>query len=153
MQTIAAAPRINYVELAGPAIKGLFQMSQYSHNASIEHELAELVSLRASQINGCAYCLNMHSTDLRKHGYPQRKLDLLPAWHEVDDFTTREKAALAWTEVVTRLEGAEVPDTAYNAAREAFTEQELADLTVGIVVINSWNRFNVAFRMPPAAEE
>jgi len=108
--------------------------------------LRELIKIRASQINGCAYCIDMHSKDARAAGETEQRLYLLSAWRETTLFTPRERAAMAWTEAVTRLEGQHVDDEVYSLARSEFSEAELAALTLAVVEINGWNRFAIAFQ-------
>jgi AhpD family alkylhydroperoxidase len=139
-------------QFAERPFKSLLEIAGYVHKSSLEPTLVEFVNMRVSQINGCAYCLNMHASALLKAGVDQRKLNLLPAWREVAEFTPREKAALAWAEYLTKIaDTAFVPDEVYDAAREQFEEAELVDLTWAITAINTWNRFNVAFQTPPEA--
>src|ERR1700719_1352580 len=107
------------------------------------------MQMRASQINGCAFCIHMHLRDARKVGESQERLDLVAVWHDSPVFTARERAALAWTEAVTLVAESRVPDDAYEAARAEFSEQELVDLTMAVVAINGWNRLMVAFRISP----
>jgi AhpD family alkylhydroperoxidase len=109
-----------------------------------------LMQIRASQINGCAFCVHMHLHDARKAGESQERLDLVAVWREAPVFTARERAALAWTEAVTLVAESRVPDDVYEAARAEFSEQELVDLTMAVVAINGWNRLMAAFRIPPA---
>ncbi|HVL23470.1 MAG TPA: carboxymuconolactone decarboxylase family protein [Thermomicrobiales bacterium] len=116
---------------------------------SIEKSILELVKMRASQINGCAYCLAMHARDALKHGERADRLFVLDAWRETDWFSDRERAALAWTEALTTLTNREVPDEVFAEVREQFSERELSDLTLAVLAINSWNRINVAFHTPP----
>jgi AhpD family alkylhydroperoxidase len=142
--------RINYPTVEPKSLQAMLRLSQYPASAGLDEQLHELVSLRVSQINGCAFCLDMHANALRRAGYPQRNLDLLTAWREVDGYTDVERAALAWAEVVTKLPHNEVPDSEYEAAREVFNENELIALTMAVVAINGWNRLNIAFRTPPA---
>jgi AhpD family alkylhydroperoxidase len=127
----------------------MLELEQRVESFGLEPALLDLVRLRASQINGCAFCLDMHARDLRKRGESEQRLDVLPAWHEVDLYTDRERAALAWTEAVTLVAETHVPDEVYEEARREFSEQELAELTLAVVAINGWNRLNVAFRTPP----
>jgi len=108
--------------------------------------LLDLVKLRASQINGCAYCVDLHASDLRKKGETERRLYALPVWREAPFFTPRERAALAWTESLTLLAQTQAPDADFEAVREHFSERELVDLTVAIGAINTWNRLSVGFR-------
>jgi AhpD family alkylhydroperoxidase len=117
--------------------------------STLEPILLELVKMRASQLNGCAYCLAMHARDARKHGEREDRLHVLAAWRETDWFTDRERAALAWTEELTTLPNREVRDEVFEQARAQFSERELADLTTMVIGINGWNRINVAFHTPP----
>ena len=114
--------------------------------SGLDKRLIELVKIRASQINGCAFCLNMHSVDARKLGESQERLDLVPAWREARCFSARERAALAWTEALTLISAGSVPDEIYGEAARQFSAEELANLTAAIVAINGWNRIAVAFR-------
>jgi AhpD family alkylhydroperoxidase len=136
---------------AQPAIaQALRGLSDAAVASGLEKSLLELVKLRASQINGCAYCLNMHNREARELGESQERLDLVSVWHEVPCFTKREEAALAWTEALTLVADGHVPDAVYEVARAQFSEEELVNLTAAVVAINSWNRIAVAFRfMPP----
>src|SRR5690606_3980248 len=124
------------------AMQGLNSVSE---NSTLEPKLLELVKLRASQINGCAYCIDMHTKDARLEGETEQRLYLLSAWWETSLYSEREQAALAWTEAVTRLEGQRVPDAVYEKVRAQFSEEELTRLTLAVVAINGWNRFNIAF--------
>jgi AhpD family alkylhydroperoxidase len=117
-------------------------------SAKLDKNLVELVNMRVSQINGCAYCLDMHSKDLRAAGETEQRLYLLSAWREVSFYTEKERAALEWAEAVTLLKDREVPDEVYEIARAQFSEEELIDLTLAVAAINSWNRINVSFRTP-----
>ncbi|HYH11209.1 MAG TPA: carboxymuconolactone decarboxylase family protein [Thermomicrobiales bacterium] len=134
--------------LNGP-VQQLLGVSGYVRESGLGANLIELISMRASQINGCAFCLAMHAKELREAGEREDRLAVLAAWRETDWFTDRERAALAWTEAVTTLEHREVPDAVYQQARAQFSEKELADLTLAIIAINGWNRLNVAFHNPP----
>lgn len=140
--------RINAFEKGKGAFKALFGLSAYLNNSSLEKNLIELVDYRVSQINGCAYCLDMHSKDLRHGGETEQRIYLLSAWRETELYTPREKAALAWAEAVTELKDRQVSDEVYEAARKEFSDEELVDLTLAVTMINTWNRFNVAFRTP-----
>ena len=124
-------------------------LEQYARNSGLEHALLELVKTRASQINGCGFCLDMHTKDARAAGETEQRLYTLSAWAETPFFTERERAALAWTEAVTRVAESQVPDAVYAQARRHFSEKELVDLTLAIVAINGWNRLSVAFRTVP----
>ena len=140
--------RINAFEKGKGAFKALFGLSDYLNKSSLEKNLIELIDYRVSQINGCAYCLDMHSKDLRHGGETEQRIYLLSAWRETELYTPREKAALAWAEAVTELKDREVSDEIYEAARQEFSDKELVDLTLAVTMINTWNRFNVAFRTP-----
>jgi AhpD family alkylhydroperoxidase len=140
--------RMNFYEKGFKAMKPLFSMGAYLAKSSVEQSLLDLVAFRASQINGCAYCLDMHSKDLRAHGETEQRLYMLDAWRESPLYTDRERAALAWTEAVTKLEKKNVPDDVYEEALRQFSEEELVDLTIAVITINSWNRINVAFHTP-----
>ena len=142
-------PRIDYTKAAPGAFHAMLGFGKYLAQSGLEPALLDLVNLRASQINGCAYCIDMHWKDLRAEGEDEQRLYGLDAWEESPYYTDRERAALAWTEAVTRLDGRHVPETVYAEARRFFSEKELVDLTLAIVEINGWNRMNVAFR-PPA---
>jgi len=121
--------------------------------SSLEGNLLELVKMRASQINGCAYCLAMHARDALQQGERADRLFVLDAWRETSWFSDRERAALAWTEALTTLTNREVPDAVFEQVRAKFSERELADLTLAVLAINSWNRINVAFHPPPVPFE
>jgi AhpD family alkylhydroperoxidase len=139
--------RINFAEKGQGAMKALFGLGGYlMKSAKLDKNLVELVNMRVSQINGCAYCLDMHSKDLRAAGETEQRLYLLSAWREVSFYTEKERAALEWAEAVTLLKDREVPDEVYEIARAQFSEEELIDLTLAVAAINSWNRFNVSFR-------
>jgi AhpD family alkylhydroperoxidase len=128
------------------ALKAMLALHEYLEHSSLDPTLHELVSFRASQMNGCAWCLDMHSKELRARGVPEQKIYLASAWRESRLYSERERAALAWTEALTRLEHQEVPDSVYEEARRHFSEAELVDLTLAVVSINGWNRLNVALR-------
>jgi len=118
-------------------------------SSNLEPSLLDLVRMRASQINGCAYCLDMHSKDARAAGEAEQRLYCLPAWRETPFYSDRERAALAWTEAVTEIADGHVPDEVFEEARKHFTEEELGYLTLAIVTINGWNRLSIAFRAVP----
>ncbi len=133
-----------------PAIpQSLSDLGQAAEKSGLAPDLIELVKLRASQINGCAFCVNMHSVDARKLGEKQKRLDLLPVWREAPCFTAREQAALAWTEALTLISHDHVPDEVYAQAAAQFTVRELANLSAAVIAINGWNRVAVAFRFAP----
>jgi AhpD family alkylhydroperoxidase len=138
--------RLDFSSTAPQAISGLLEMERYMKNSGLEHSLYELVKMRASQINGCAYCLDMHSKDARKAGETEQRLYTLSAWRETPFFTERERAALAWTEALTLIAQNHVADELYENMLQHFTEKELVDLSMVIVAINGWNRLAVSFR-------
>ncbi|HVK16675.1 MAG TPA: carboxymuconolactone decarboxylase family protein [Fimbriiglobus sp.] len=140
--------RLNYAKLSAEPIKALYAIGTYLGKCGLEHQLIELVKIRASQINGCAYCLDMHTQDARASGETEQRIYALSAWRETPFFTERERAALAWTEAVTLIGGG-VPDAVYEEARQQFGESELADLTWAVVAINAWNRLAISFRPVP----
>lgn len=143
--------RLNFYKASPDAAKALMALESALPRLSIEPLLIDLVKLRASQINGCAYCVDMHTHDARKKGETERRLYAVAVWRETPFFTPRERAALAWTEALTRLPDTHAPDTDYAQMREAFNDQESVDLTLVIGAINIWNRFGVGYRMSPAA--
>jgi AhpD family alkylhydroperoxidase len=144
-------PRLNDPKAISGALDAMLAFSNYVHKCGLEEPLLNLVFLRASQINGCAYCIDMHWKDLRAAGEGEQRLYGLDAWEESPYYSDRERAALAWTESVTNLEKGHVSDEVYEQVRKFFTEKELADLTLAITVINSWNRLNIATRTVPGA--
>ena len=119
------------------------------YTPGLDRRLHELVKIRASQINGCAYCLAMHTRDARKAGESDERMHLLAAWREAPIYSARERAALAWTEAVTKISDHHVPDEVYDEARHHFSEKELVDLTAAVIAINAWNRVAIAFRPTP----
>jgi AhpD family alkylhydroperoxidase len=136
-----------------PAIaRGLRGLGAAAEASSLDKKLIELVKLRASQINGCAFCLNMHSVDARKLGERQERLDLVAAWREAPCFDRRERAALEWTEALTLVAQDHVPDEVYAAAKAPFSDEEFVNLTAAVVAINGWNRIAVAFRFVPPVD-
>lgn len=138
--------RIDYGRVAPGALKAMMGLQAYVSETGLERSLLELVRLRASQINGCAYCVDMHTKDARAQGESEQRLYALSVWREAPFYTERERAALAWTEAVTEVSRAGVPDEVYDRAREQFDEKELVDLTLAVVTINGWNRIAIAFR-------
>lgn len=144
--------RLDYNQLAPAGAKALAAVYGYVAQSRLSPVLVDLVYLRVSQINNCAYCLDMHTRDLLKKGQPVEKLALLQAWREAGDlFDAREQAALAWAESVTCVAETGVPDADFEAAREVFDEQELVDLTIAIGVMNTYNRMAISFRNTPQA--
>ncbi|HMA70235.1 MAG TPA: carboxymuconolactone decarboxylase family protein [Xanthobacteraceae bacterium] len=142
-------PRANYQKSAPDVLQGMLALSAVVKKSSLAPELIDLVDYRVSQINGCAFCLDMHSKDLRARGETEQRLYMVSAWRDAPHlYSSRERAALAWAEAVTRLVDQEVPDDVYDQARAEFSETELAQLTLGVVAINGWNRLNIAFHTP-----
>ena len=129
------------------ALQAMLGLQRYVNESGLEHSLQELVKMRASQINGCAYCLDMHSKDARAAGETEQRLYMLDAWRESPVYTDRERAALEWTEVVTRVSEGHVPDSVYDVVRRHFSEEELVNLTLAVVAINGWNRLMISFRV------
>ena len=141
--------RLNYAQSAPGAYKAMLGLEDYLHKCGLEESLIHLIKLRASQINGCAYCLDMHWKDLRAIGQDEQRLYLLDAWEECPYYSDRERAALAWTEAVTLVADEHVPDSVYERVRPHFTEKELCDLTLAVAAINAWNRLSIAARTVP----
>ncbi len=141
--------RINYLKVAPGAYEAMRGLEKYLHECGLEESLIHLLKLRASQLNGCAYCLDMHWKDLRALGEQEQRLYGLDAWEESPYYSERERAALAWTEAVTNLHEGHVSDEIYERVRKHFTEKELADLTVAVAAINAWNRLAIAGRSVP----
>lgn len=139
------AQRIKVNETGAQAMSALYPLGKYLAKSSVEGALLDLVYFRVSQINGCAFCLDMHAKDLRAMGESEQRLYLLNAWREAPFYSDREKAALAWAEALTIIKGGIVPDEIYDEARQHFSEKELVDLTLGVIAINSYNRINIAF--------
>lgn len=140
--------RINYSKAAPDAIRGLLEIERYVEESGLDPVIFELVKYRASQINGCAYCMDMHTKDARANGETEQRLYVLSAWREVDFYTEREKAALAWTEALTLISQNDVPDSLYEQVQAHFDEKELIALTMTIVAINGWNRLAISFKTP-----
>lgn len=145
--------RLNYTKLAPGGVQAMYKMHKYLEESGLEHSLLELVKTRASQINGCAYCIDMHTKDARALGESEQRLYLLNAWREAPFYTERERAALAWTEAVTLISESCASDEDYAAARAEFSEQELVNLTLAVISINGWNRLAIAFRAVPGDYE
>lgn len=144
--------RLDYFHVAPDGMKALGGVYEYIGKCGLPKPLIDLVFLRVSQINGCAYCIDMHSRDLLKDGMAIDKLVLVPAWREAGGlFSERERAALAWAETVTRVADTEVPDAEYQAASGQFSEKELVDLTIAIGLMNTYNRIAISFRAVPQA--
>jgi len=144
-------PRFNAYKAAPGAYQAMRGLEEYLHGCGLEAQLLHLIKFRASQINGCAYCLDMHSKDLRAGGESEQRLYTLEAWRECPWYSERERAALAWTEAVTLVTNGHVPDGVYQQVKPHFTEKELADLTLAITTINAWNRLSIASRTEPGS--
>ncbi len=139
-------PRLDYRKAAPDVMHAMLGLEECVRNSGLERSLLHLVKLRASQINGCAWCIDMHTKDARADGETEQRLYLVSAWRESPFFSDRERAALAWTEAVTLISEDHVPDEVYDYVRRNFTEKELVYLTLAVVAINGWNRFNVSMR-------
>jgi len=142
-------PRMEYATVAPGAVKAMHGLERYLRKCGLEPSLLELVKVRASQINGCAYCIDMHTKDARAHGESEQRLYALVAWRETPFFTNRERAALEWTEALTLIADTHVPDELYERVRPHFTEEELVNLTLAVTTINAWNRLVISFRTVP----
>ncbi|MEO7000338.1 MAG: carboxymuconolactone decarboxylase family protein [Ktedonobacterales bacterium] len=140
--------RIPYTRLTPGALKGMQALGSYLDTSNIEHSLRYLIEVRASQLNGCAYCLDMHTKDARTAGETEQRLYTVAAWREAPFFTERERAALLWTETLTQLAGHPIPAEVRAQVRAAFPDQEFVDLTFAISTINTWNRLMLAFETP-----
>jgi AhpD family alkylhydroperoxidase len=148
-QGAAMQQRLDAMKVSPAAYRAIAGLQGYVDQSGLERSLIELVKIRTSQINGCAYCLVMHTDDARKYGENDERMHLLNAWREAPVFSERERAALAWTEALTLVADGHVPDAVYDQARKQFSEKELVDLTVAAVAINAWNRVAIAFRATP----
>lgn len=141
--------RVAYQKAAPDVVQSMITLSTAVQKSGLPPELIDLVDYRVSQINGCAFCLDMHSKDLRARGETEQRIYMVSAWREASNlYSARERAALAWAEAVTRLVDQQVPDEVYDQARREFSETELAQLTLSVIAINGWNRLNVAFHTP-----
>jgi AhpD family alkylhydroperoxidase len=145
--------RLDIQKIAPQAYRAMAGLESYVRNSGLEPALLELVRMRASLINGCAYCIDMHTKDARGGGESEQRLYALAAWRETPFFTDRERAALAWTEELTLISQSHAPDSIYESVRQRFTEQELVSLTMAIIAINGWNRIALGFRMVPGTYE
>jgi len=141
--------RLNYAKAAPGTYQAMGALKQYLHTCGLEESLIHLIKLRASQINGCAYCLDMHWKDLRAINETEQRLYSLDAWRECPYYTDRERAALEWTEAVTLITNGHVSDAVYEEVRPHFSEKELSDLTLAVAAINAWNRLSIAARVVP----
>jgi AhpD family alkylhydroperoxidase len=145
------AKRLDYRRASPGAVAAMAGLEQFVRDAGLEKPLLELVKTRVSQINGCAYCLDMHTKDARAAGETEQRLYTLSAWRETSFFTDRERAALAWAESITRIADGPITDALYDTVRQHFSEKELVDLTLAIIAINGWNRFAVPFQAEPGS--
>jgi AhpD family alkylhydroperoxidase len=145
--------RLDFRKASPQGEKAMMGLHMFVRNCGLDHSLLELVKLRASQLNGCAHCIDMHTKELRADGESEQKLYLLNAWRESPFYSDRERAALAWTEAVTLLEHSQVQDDVYEMARKEFSEEELVNLTLALVAINGANRLNIAFRTVPGSHQ
>jgi AhpD family alkylhydroperoxidase len=141
--------RLNYTQAAPDGFKAVYALQQYVEQSGLEHPLMELVKMRASQINGCAFCLDMHSKDARAAGETEQRLYVLNAWRDAPFYSERERAALAWTEALTCISENEVSDDLYAEVHGQFSDKELVDLSLCIIAINGWNRLAIPFRAEP----
>lgn len=141
--------RLAYWTVAPDAVAAMRGVSKYMLECGLDRNLVDLVYLRISQINGCAYCCDLHANDLRKAGESEQRLDCLAAWREASFFSARERAALAWAESLTHVSVTHAPDDAYQAARAEFSDKELVDLTFAVALMNAWNRVAVGFGQGP----
>ncbi len=139
-------PRIDLIRVSPRGLQAMLGLQNYVNQSGLEPSLLELMKMRASQINGCAYCLDMHTKDARAAGETEQRLYLLDAWREAPFYSERERAALTWTEALTILHEEHVPDDAFATVREHFSEQEIVNLSLAIVAINGWNRLMIGFR-------
>jgi AhpD family alkylhydroperoxidase len=143
--------RLDYANAAPDGVKAMHGLESYIRRSGLEPTLRELVKIRASQINGCAYCIDMHTIDARAGGETEQRIYALSAWRETPFFTDRERAALAWTEALTLISETHAPSEVYEEARTQFEEKELVDLTLAITTINAWNRIAIGFRSVPGS--
>jgi AhpD family alkylhydroperoxidase len=142
-------PRIDYRKYAPEALKAMLDLEKYIASCGLDHALIHLLKMRASQINGCAFCIDMHAKDARALGETEQRLYGLDAWRETPFYSERERAALAWTEAVTNVAETHVPDDIYEEVRKQFSEKEIVDLTIVASVINMWNRLAISTRAVP----
>ena len=146
MRTQHTQARLEYAKAAPGASAAMYSVERYVRECGLERRLLELIKLRASQINGCAYCVDMHTKDARANGETEQRLYAVVVWREAPFFTERERAALAWTEAVTLVSQGQVPESAFEIARKEFSDKELVDLTMAVIAINGWNRLAISFR-------
>jgi alkylhydroperoxidase AhpD family core domain len=145
--------RLNYMQQSPELFKKMMEFSNAEKNSAVEEKILDLVHIRASQMNGCGFCLDMHVKQAKINGESELRLYHISIWRESTLFEPRERAALAWTEILTDLPAHGVPDDVYNRVREYFTEKEISDLTFSVMAINAWNRVNVAFKTVPGSAD
>ncbi|MBM7564896.1 carboxymuconolactone decarboxylase family protein [Paenibacillus sacheonensis] len=145
--------RVNYMQQSPEFVKKLMGLSGAENDSAIEQSIRDLIHIRASQLNGCGFCLDMHMKEAKIHGERELRLYHLSIWRESSLFTPRERAALAWTEILTKLPEHGVPDDVYNRVREQLSEKELSDLTFSIMAINAWNRISIGFKSEPGSAD
>lgn len=146
-------PRIKVNETGQQALGALYGIGRYLSKSTLERSLLNLIYFRVSQINGCAFCLDMHAKDLRAEGESEQRLYVLDAWREAPFYSEKERAALAWAEALTKINGGLVPDELFSEVSQHFSELEMVDLTMGVIAINSYNRINIAFGAPVGTYE
>lgn len=146
-------PRIDYQKVAPGALEAMMALERYVASSELEESLVHLLKMRVSQMNGCAYCIDMHAKDARAGGETEQRLYALDAWRETPFYSDRERAALAWAEAVTEVDESRVPDDVYESAREHFDEEAMVALNMAVVAINGWNRLAVPFRTVPGSYE
>lgn len=149
-QAALPAPRLNFFALGPDAMRAMGALDRRIAHSDLEESLVELVRIRVSQINGCAFCIDRHTTDARRAGEDERRLAMLPAWRDAPFYTARERAALAWAEALTRIADGHVADGLWELVKDSFVPSQLIDLTLAINAVNGWNRFAIAFRKLPA---
>ncbi|MGH9616932.1 MAG: carboxymuconolactone decarboxylase family protein [Acidobacteriaceae bacterium] len=144
-------PRLDYSKVSPEALKAMLQLESFVRRSGIDPKLLELIKIRASQMNGCAYCIDMHTKDARAKGETEQRIYALNAWRETPFFTEKERAALAWTEALTNIQTGHAPDAVYRELSNNFSEAEMVNLTLAITTINSWNRIAIGFRAVPGS--
>jgi AhpD family alkylhydroperoxidase len=144
-------PRLDYQQASPKGVQAMFQLERSVRESGLEPKLLELIKTRASQMNGCAYCIDMHTKDARAHGETEQRLFALSAWREAPFFTEKERAALKWTEAITDIQRGHAADDVFEEVRKHFADAELMSLTLAITTINAWNRIAIAFRLVPGS--
>jgi AhpD family alkylhydroperoxidase len=144
-------PRLDYQQASPKGVQAMFQLERSVRESGLEPKLLELIKTRASQMNGCAYCIDMHTKDARVHGETEQRLFALSAWREAPFFTEKERAALKWTEAITDIQRGHAADDVFEEVRKHFADAELMSLTLAITTINAWNRIAIAFRLVPGS--